>query len=825
MFMNINDAKAYMRNHPGQVLELDRVSRNGHSGPASYVCPFCGSGSGKNGTGITSKDGIHYTCWAGCFTNCDIIDIIGKREGATSFPEALRAAAAEYGIELDTAGTTPVSRPRPEDYPNEAIDALCQSQPPLPPLQGQDITPAEGAPAQVSTPAEPEDLSAFFAECAGNLSQCDYLTNRGISLATQKRFGIGYCEHWRSPAALAKGAQPPASPRIIIPTGPGSYIARDTRQEGDPGFVAKFAKQKHGTGSLYNLAALDAGRPVFVVEGEIDALSVEDIGHSALALGSTSNCGKLIKFLKEHRPNVPLLIALDNDEAGKKAARELLQGLGELRAECYQVQIAGRYKDPNEYLIHDREGFRQAVKMAERTREERIAKLSGTHRLDQFLGGLADTATTPFIPTGFEELDRVLDGGLYAGLYIIGAISSLGKTTFALQIADQIAAQGHDVMIFTLEMAANELIAKSISRHTAELLLEEGQGTERAKTLRDITVPWHRARLSAEDRELISIATAKYREYAGNLYYIEGIGDVDPETIQRQVLDFIGTTGRTPVVLIDYLQIIAPANEKATDKQNTDKAVLELKRLSRDIGIPVLAISSFNRANYSSAVSMEAFKESGAIEYSADVLIGLQLKGAGTAGFNVNGAKNMDPREIEAVILKNRNGATGITVPFAYRPKFNLYTPGGAAKAGGTYRTRRDALRDELRAAIDKHYSGAGALLIDVADALDKSTAEVQALILELGLNYTVNRGGLITLQAPEKARAAQTSKRERERQELIDVISEALGKDGTAPLQAVCDRLDLSPRKIQNKIADLGLNYTVTKDTITPAPKTTQGT
>lgn len=810
--MNINDAKAYMRNHPGQVLELDRVSRSGHSGPASYVCPFCGSGSGQNGTGITSKDGIHYTCWAGCFTNCDIIDIIGKREGATSFPEALRAAAAEYGIELDT--TTPVSRPRPEDYPNEAIDALCQ----IPPsLQGQ-----------VSTPAEPEDLSTFFAECAGNLSQCDYLTNRGISLATQKRFGIGYCEHWRSPAALAKGAQPPASPRIIIPTGPGSYIARDTRQEGDPGFVAKFAKQKQGPVNLYNLAALDAGRPVFVVEGEIDALSVEDIGHSALALGSTSNCGKLIEYLKEHRPNVPLLIALDNDDPGKQAAGKLREDLWvELRAECYQVQIAGRYKDPNEHLIHDREGFRQAVKTAERTREERLICLTGTHRLDQFLGGLADTATTPFIPTGFEELDRVLDGGLYAGLYIIGAISSLGKTTFALQIADQIAAQGHDVMIFSLEMAANELIAKSISRHTAELLLEEGQGTERAKTLRQITTPWHRARLSAEDQDLISKATDKYREYAGNLYYIEGIGDVDPDTIQRQVLDFKTVTGRTPVVLIDYLQIIAPANEKATDKQNTDKAVLGLKRLSRDFGIPVLAISSFNRANYSGTVSMEAFKESGAIEYSSDVLIGLQLKGTGktgTAGFDVNAAKNKDPREIEAVILKNRNGATGITVPFSYRPKFNLYMTDGAAKAGGTYRTRRDALRDELRAAIDKHHHDAGALLIDVADALDKSTAEVQALILELGLHYTVSRGGLITPQAPEKARAAQTSKRERERQELIDAISEALGKDGTAPLQAVCDRLDLSPRKLQNKIAELGLDYTVTKDTITPAPETTQG-
>lgn len=68
------------------------------------------------------------------------------------------------------------------------------------------------------------------------------------------------------------------------------------------------------------------------------------------------------------------------------------------------------------------------------------------------------------ISTGFENLDKLLDGGLYPGLYVIGANSSLGKTTLVLQIADSIAKSGQGVLIFSLEMSRFELIAKTLSR-------------------------------------------------------------------------------------------------------------------------------------------------------------------------------------------------------------------------------------------------------------------------------------------------------------------------------------------------------------------------
>ena len=112
------------------------------------------------------------------------------------------------------------------------------------------------------------------------------------------------------------------------------------------------------------------------------------------------------------------------------------------------------------------------------------------------------------------------------------------------------------------------------------------------------------------------------------------------------------------------------------DKQNLDRIVCALKKLSRQHGLTILAISSFNRENYNLEVSMNAFKESGGIDYSADVLLGLQARGAGRPGFSIDEEKRKDPRELELKILKNRFAALGRTIPFRYYPAFSYFEEG-----------------------------------------------------------------------------------------------------------------------------------------------------
>lgn len=341
--------------------------------------------------------------------------------------------------------------------------------------------------------------------------------------------------------------------------------------------------------------------------------------------------------------------------------------------------------------------------------EQYHAYLTEDERKQLYLNGNASAGVEDFmkelseykepIKTDFPIFDRVLDGGLHDGLYIIGAISSLGKTTFVVQMADQIAKLGQDVLFFSLEMSAKEIKAKSISRLTFENVLIDGKPEHNAKTVRGITDLNSRQNGHTDiygqkhpaytdyEKQLINRSIGQYADEAKNLYIIEGVGSISAETIRTEVAKHKKYTGNTPVVIIDYLQILAPEDDRATDKQNTDKAVLELKRLSRDYLTPVFAISSLNRANYSSSISMSAFKESGAIEYSSDVLIGLQFsKQRDVDEKNRNkranepitvldhdDEKSREPREIELKILKNRNGVTGVSIDYEYYAKYNSF--------------------------------------------------------------------------------------------------------------------------------------------------------
>ena len=523
---------------------------------------------------------------------------------------------------------------------------------------------------------EEQDYTAFFKESHQRIKESDYLQQRGISEAVASRFMLGFAPEWTHP----KAPTAPISPRLIIPTGKSSYLARDTRATLTDK-QKQYSKSKVGSVRIFNIKALQtASKPIFVVEGEIDALSITEVGGEAIALGSTANRRALLKLLENEKPKQPLIIAMDNDKAGEEAASDLVEGLQALAIPFYRVNLYGKNSDANEALLADREALALAVENAERIEDEakeaekkKYLETSAYHHIQGFVDGIKDSVNTPYVPTGFPQLDNVLDGGLYEGFYCIGAISSLGKTSFITQICDQIAQSGIDVLIMSLEMARTELMAKSISRHTILDVMANNGSQGDAKTTRGITTGKRYQNYSRTEIDLINRSVIAYSEYSKHIFISEGIGNIGVEAIRESVKNDISFTGSVPVVVVDYLQIVAPHNERATDKQNTDKAAIELKRISRDFKTPVIVISSFNRASYKTPVTMEAFKESGAIEYSSDVLIGLQLKGVGVKDFDVDKAKKENPRKVELVILKNRNGATGGKISYEYYPMFNYF--------------------------------------------------------------------------------------------------------------------------------------------------------
>ena len=183
-------------------------------------------------------------------------------------------------------------------------------------------------------------------------------------------------------------------------------------------------------------------------------------------------------------------------------------------------------------------------------------------------------------------------------------------------------------------------------------------------------------------KELVKLKDKKYRDI-NNIFFIEGNFYTNIDDIINKTKMFKAKFKESPVVIVDYLQIINAKDLRMSDKQLVDCNVAELKRLSRDLDIPVIVISSLNRNSYTTYIDYSAFKESGGIEYSADVVIGLQLYAINTMPTgkdkendrreHLNKAKSEIPREIEIVILKNRNGRTGGTHLYKYDPKYNLF--------------------------------------------------------------------------------------------------------------------------------------------------------
>lgn len=277
--------------------------------------------------------------------------------------------------------------------------------------------------------------------------------------------------------------------------------------------------------------------------------------------------------------------------------------------------------------------------------------------------------------TGFSNLDAKC-GGLYPGLYVLGAISSLGKTTFMHAIADNIATAGDTVLYFSLEQSRMEMTLKSLSRMSAKA---DPRFTKAASAIE---------MRRGEKRDIMLKAAQDYIACVGDrMNVIECNFGVTADWIIEYVTTFMQLhPGIRPVVFIDYLQIIQQeADTRMQEREKIDRSVQALKKMQSDNDLVVVVISSVNRGNYLMPIDFESFKESGGIEYSCDVCWGLQLQVVTNSNtFDddkktkqkrdlIRQAKKDIPRKIELVCLKNRYGISNYYAGFKYYPQFDYF--------------------------------------------------------------------------------------------------------------------------------------------------------
>ena len=477
-----------------------------------------------------------------------------------------------------------------------------------------------------------------------------YFTGRGLSDETVRRFGLvvenGYA---------------------VLPVFVDGVCRSVCRRAIDPAVEPRYQNSR-GAMQLWNSAAMDraAGEALFVTEGIFDALSLEELGFPAVALCGAANTGKLVQKIDEYVPVAwpeRVILAGDADAAGQGMNEKLREQLTARGIACAVLALPDGCKDVNEALVQNRDALQAACEaaIAPQTVQEQLTLE------DEFLAYLGRRGGAAVMSTGIAGLDKALDGGLHAGLTVLGAVSSMGKTSLMLQMADTLAAAGRNVLFITIEMSRMELIAKSAVRGTKE----------RARPLLDGKLPEEKVR---------GLISAYRQKTGGRVELWEPDAPLTPALLDEKVSAFCAQH-ESPVLFLDYLQLVAPARAGMTEKQTADAAVAMLKQLARRYDMPVMAASSLNREAYrpgSAEPGLSAFKESGSVEYSADLLLVLKYR------TDADRENKTAPRHLALTILKNRFGATGESVPLDYEPEKELFRD-GAAKAAP--RTGRNIIR------------------------------------------------------------------------------------------------------------------------------------
>lgn len=300
-------------------------------GDGYYVCPFCNSGDKRNYTPAFHINGTRYKCFS-CNEGGDIFDLVAHMENLSSdWKKHYNRTLKIMRPYLDGNKPEKNTKSKEEHIPEFSV---------------------------------PVDYTDYLHRCHSNVSQTDYFADRGLSQKTIDRFKLGY---------------DPEKNLVTIPYNSDcrGYVDR-VLWEGNSKYY------KHGN-EIFNINALydldknellfDSRDYVFVCEGQIDALSFEEIGLCAVGLGGVNEVSKLVQKLKERPTDKILVLALDNDKAGKRATGKFIEELAEAELDQKYIVISDlydKYKDSNEFLIADREGFAIRMKTIINKMEKRL---------------------------------------------------------------------------------------------------------------------------------------------------------------------------------------------------------------------------------------------------------------------------------------------------------------------------------------------------------------------------------------------------------------------------------------------------------------------
>ena len=253
-----------------------------------------------------------------------------------------------------------------------------------------------------------------------------------------------------------------------------------------------------------------------------------------------------------------------------------------------------------------------------------------------------------FISTGFPRLDDILGGGfIRGGLYILGARPAVGKSTFAMNLADNISG---NTLFVSLEMTSEQITAKRISRRigVSSSRLLSGQLSDQA---------WEKVAMASSDISQRGL-------YLNSRY----------DLTVPQISLLAQAVPELRAVIVDYLGLIQPATRSASTYENVSQISRELKRMAISLNVPVICLCQLSRqveSRQNKRPMLSDLRDSGAIEQDADSVMFLYRD-----DYYSGGPADGQPSAVELTVAKNRHGQVGET-NFNFWPKYSYFKETG----------------------------------------------------------------------------------------------------------------------------------------------------
>ncbi len=376
----------------------------------------------------------------------------------------------------------------------------------------------------------------------------------------------------------------------------------------------------------------------------IDLITLQDVlqkEHELLTVGD-------VAYLIELQENIPALGMLEQHShiiRAKAVLRNLISSSVDIITSCYS-------QNETELDVVIDEAEKKIFQIIHNRTKQNFVQLNiWLKRTFQHLSSIKSSSKgVTGVATQFKNLDRMTSGFQPGDLIILAARPSMGKTSFALNVAMNAARQGYGVGVFSLEMAAEQLTLR---------LLSTESGIDHQK-IRNATI-------SGEEWIAITHVAAELGDMQLFIDDTAGINIMELRAKARQ----LKSKHNIGMLVVDYLQLLQASRRHENRHQEVSEISRFLKALAKELNVPIVALSQLSRAvdsRIDKRPLLSDLRESGAIEQDADVIMFLYRD-------VVYNNETEHPDMAELIIGKQRNGPTGM-VPLRFVRELTKFEDG-----------------------------------------------------------------------------------------------------------------------------------------------------